>query len=120
MNYFLVAFPGDDHDRRSFQEIVPRVFEAPAEIIGVAMFRDRREVLPWALESENSDVMPHPEEGEHGGGKYGQEDDEERHGGILDGDLRDHLVPPIDEKDPCQDYKEGMEYALNCQSGSAL
>jgi len=44
------------------------VFEAPAEIIVVAMFRDSREVLPGALASEDSDVMPHPEEGEHGGG----------------------------------------------------
>ena len=117
---FSVFLPGDDHKRRAFQKIIPRVVESPPEIVGFALLGDRGEVFPGSLAAEDAHVVPDPKKGKDGADQEGQEDHEECHGGVLDGDLRDHLFPPIDEKDPCQDNKKGMEYAPNCHPGSAL
>ena len=102
---FSVFLPGDDHERRVFQEIVPRVVEFPAEIVGFALLGDRGEVFPGSLAAEDAYVVPDPQKGKDGADQEGQEDHKESHGSVLHGYLRDHLVPPGDEQDPCQDGK---------------
>lgn len=117
LEVFPAFLPGGEDELCVFQEIVPRVIESPAEIVGIALLRDGGEVFPGSLSAEDTHVVPDPQQREEGTDQDGQEDHEESYEGVLHGYLGDHLVSPEYEEDPCQDGEKGVENALQCHMG---
>lgn len=87
-------------------------------MIGVTLLGHGRKGFPGSLPSENADVVPDPQEGKDGGKKDGQEDHEEGYGRVIDADLGDHLVPPVEKEDPGQDDDNSMKGAFDRNPGS--
>lgn len=99
---FAVSLSRDEYDRRAFQTVGPRMVEFPSQMVVRALLGNRRKSFPGTPASEDGDVVSDPQEGEKERTKRGQEYRKKRHGHILDACLRDHLSPPVEEKDPCQ------------------